>query len=390
MGMVTEFAGNYVSEKIFVVDEKMSLLYASDLSKDKYADFDSVCKTVCPVNNSCEICFIQTAIEINKYDEMQFQSPEGVIQVKVWPVHLDIVNLKVGLIVWKNITSQEAMEAQVYHAQKLEAIGELAAGIAHEINNPIGFIYGNMKILKEYTDVIKQLAEIASEVGNNENCDIAQLRQRYQQLDEQENVDDVISDLKQLLEENIDGASRVSEIVSNLKSFARPDLKEKVQYNINDAMVTTLKIMNNELKYKCEVIEKYGLLPYIECFPGELNQVFMNIISNAAQSITSEGVIEITTSYDGKNVMVEIKDNGCGIPSENINHIFDPFFTTKPVGKGTGLGLSVSHGIIEKHGGEIEVSSKPGEGTTFKITLPVELCDSNDDECKTSSASVGL
>ena len=367
------------SEAIFIIDEKLSILYASSLLDSDYNSESNVCEYVCPVCRSCELCFVRSVMETGEYDEMRYQSDEGVIQIKVWPVHLDIVNMNIAVVLWQNISSKEAVEAQTYHAQKLEAIGELSAGIAHEINNPIGFIYGNMKILKEYASVLRQVADIASEFCNNADSDAEELKNRYQELDQNEKIDDVIADLNLLLDENIDGAARVSDIVSNLKSFARPDLKEKVQCNINDGMITTLKVMNNELKYKCKVIEDYGDLPDIECFPGELNQVFMNLISNAVQAIKEDGVIHVTTRAEDGNIVIKIKDNGCGIPPENVNHIFDPFFSTKPVGKGTGLGLSVSHGIIEKHHGEINVSSTPGEGTVFTIVLPITV-ESNEVE----------
>jgi two-component system NtrC family sensor kinase len=164
----------------------------------------------------------------------------------------------------------------------------------------------------------------------------------------------------------------VAEIVQSLKSFARIDEAQLKEACINEGLEATLKVVWNELKYKCQVHKNLGVVPPIRCYPGQLNQVFMNLLINAAQAIPVKGDITIETKTDGDHVVVRVSDTGGGIPPEIINRIFDPFFTSKEVGKGTGLGLSVSHGIVEKHGGTIAVESKVGTGTTFTIRLPIE------------------
>jgi signal transduction histidine kinase len=183
--------------------------------------------------------------------------------------------------------------------------------------------------------------------------------------------DFIKEDIDLMIEESIAGTERVKDIVLNLKSFARVDEAEKKDADIIESLESTLKIIWNELKYKADVVKNYSEIPIISCNPGQLNQVFMNIILNAAQAIEERGIITIETEHEDSYITVSISDNGQGIPEENLSKLFDPFFTTKPVGKGTGLGLSISYGIIEKHKGTIEVESEVGIGTKFIIKLPI-------------------
>ena len=263
------------------------------------------------------------------------------------------------------------LEAQLYQRQKLESLGELSAGVAHEINNPVGFIGANLSAMQDYVAVFQELLDIASEMKEADQSNINNLIQRINELDQKEDFAYIFTDMQRLLDDCLDGTERVTEIVSNLKSFARPDAREMVKFNIIDGLNSTLKILQNELKYKCNVIEKYNDIPSIVCHPGEINQVFINLISNAAQAIEEQGDIIIKVWASEGFVYVEITDTGCGMPPEFIKQIFDPFFTTKPPGKGTGLGLSVSHGIIKKHEGKILVQSEVGKGSTFTVILPV-------------------
>jgi len=178
-------------------------------------------------------------------------------------------------------------------------------------------------------------------------------------------------DISDLLSESLGGLQRVKRIVQDLKDFSHISDSEMLWANLEDGLESTLNVVWNELKYKAEVVKDYGKLPEVECIPSQLNQVFMNLLVNAAQAIQEHGKITLRTRQEDDNVRIEIADTGCGIPQEIINRIFDPFFTTKPVGTGTGLGLSITHGIIRKHNGRIDVSSEPGEGTTFSITIPI-------------------
>ena len=185
-------------------------------------------------------------------------------------------------------------------------------------------------------------------------------------------------DIGDLLSESVDGLQRVKRIVQDLKDFSHVSETEMQWANVENGLESTLNVVWNELKYKAEVVKDYGGIPEIECIPSQLNQVFMNLLVNAAQSIQERGVITLRTRQSGDNIYVEIADTGAGIPPQILNRIFDPFFTTKPVGTGTGLGLSITHGIIRKHNGRIEVDSAPGRGTTFRITLPIRQPATNE------------
>lgn len=373
--MVMKDTHRHRSEAIYIVDNELRVLNGCHRyiggEHEAQGETVDVCGVICRKDKSCPECLIRKALESGEPQSEQRPSEGGIVQVRVWPVSPECLCRKFAVVFWQDISSQKNMEAQLYHSQKLEAIGELAAGVAHEINNPLGFIYGNLRIMQEYAVVIKKGLALMEKMSTASAEGIAGLLRELYELDEQEDMQAIISDIDNLLADSLAGAARVTEIVSNLKSFARPDSKEKRDYSVNEGLQSTLKILNNELKYKCLVTENYGDVPDIECYPGELNQVFVNIIVNAAQSIAEHGEIGIRTWLHGDKVYVEISDTGCGIKESDMAYIFDPFFSTKPVGKGTGLGLSVSHGIVEKHGGRIMVKSKPGVGTVFTIELPV-------------------
>jgi signal transduction histidine kinase len=266
------------------------------------------------------------------------------------------------------INRLEEAHNQLLQAEKMASIGQLAAGVAHEINNPIGFVNSNLGVLHNYVQTLLNLIakyeqyepELSTEshaalVALKHETDLAYLR----------------DDIGNLLTESLGGLQRVKRIVQDLKDFSHISDSEMQWANLEDGLESTLNVVWNELKYKAEVVKDYAKLPEIECIPSQLNQVFMNLLVNAAQAITEHGRITLRTRQEGENVRIEIADTGSGIPLEIINRIFDPFFTTKPVGTGTGLGLSITHGIIHKHGGRIDVSSRQGEGTTFTITLPI-------------------
>jgi signal transduction histidine kinase len=179
-------------------------------------------------------------------------------------------------------------------------------------------------------------------------------------------------DIPSLLKESQEGLTRVTRIVQDLKDFSHVDESNWQHANLEQGIDSTLNVASNEIKYKAEVVKQYAGLPDIECMPSQLNQVFMNLLVNAAQAIDQKGTITVRTGSKGDEVWVEVEDTGKGIPADNLNRIFDPFFTTKPIGKGTGLGLSLAYGIIQKHHGRIEVKSEVGKGSTFRVTLPVK------------------
>ena len=260
---------------------------------------------------------------------------------------------------------------KLIQSEKLASIGQLAAGVAHEINNPIGFIFSNFSTLEKYLqDLFQMLSayeQAESELGSSPVA--ARLRALYEELE----IEYLKDDIPSLMNESRDGIQRVRKIVQDLKDFSRVDARQEWEWvNLHNGLNSTLNIVNNEIKYKADVVREFGELPEVQCLPSEINQVFMNLLVNAAHAITAErGTITLRTGHEGSEVWIEVADNGCGIAPENLSRIFDPFFTTKPVGQGTGLGLSLSYGIVQKHAGRMEASSQLGQGTRFRITLPV-------------------
>lgn len=265
---------------------------------------------------------------------------------------------------------------RLVQSEKMAAIGQLAAGVAHEINNPVGFVKSNLSTLTGYVDTFKDLLhqyELLTEaVRNNDTSGQAASLDIVKRIREDEDLDYILKDVGELLSESVEGTERVRDIVQNLKSFARLDESRAREADINDCIEATLKIVWNELKYKCTVNKNLKPLPLIRCYPGQLNQVFMNLLVNASQAIPEKGEITIETDSTDEEVIIRISDTGNGIPPEERERIFEPFYTTKPTGKGTGLGLAISIDIIHKHNGSIDMESEVGVGTTFTIRLPVE------------------
>jgi len=266
------------------------------------------------------------------------------------------------------INRLEEAHNQLLQAEKMASIGQLAAGVAHEINNPIGFVNSNLGVLQNY---VKTLLNLISKYELYESELSAESHAAIVALKQETDLAYLRDDVGNLLAESLGGLQRVKRIVQDLKDFSHISDSEMQWANLEDGLESTLNVVWNELKYKAEVVKDYGKLPEIECIPSQLNQVFMNLLVNAAQAITEHGRITLRTRQEGENVRIDIADTGSGIPLEIINRIFDPFFTTKPVGTGTGLGLSITHGIVRKHNGRIDVSSRAGEGTTFSITIPI-------------------
>lgn len=264
-------------------------------------------------------------------------------------------------------------QAQMIQSEKMASIGQLAAGIAHEINNPVGFVSSNLNTLGGYIDDLKtMIAEYRSILGQAASSHVPlEGIDRALHQEAELGIDFILEDLPQLVRESREGLDRIRKIVIDLKDFAHPGEDTLKLADLNQNIDSTLNIVWNEIKYKAVVRKDYGDLPQVNCYPQQLNQVFMNLLVNAAQAISEKGEIHIATRTEGETVIVTISDTGCGIPPENIHRIFDPFFTTKEVGKGTGLGLHVAYNVIRKHNGTIAVESTPGKGTTFTIRLPV-------------------
>jgi len=264
---------------------------------------------------------------------------------------------------WLELASKvhelQETQSQLLQSEKMAAIGQLAAGVAHEINNPIGFVNSNLGTLKNYTGQLVDLAE-RSRKGEASEADFVAADFDYLKTD----IDD-------LLRESRDGLERVKKIVADLKDFSHVDESEWQEADLNAGIESTLNVVWNELKYKAEVVREFGDLPKVPCVAAQINQVVMNLLVNAAHAIEQRGTITVRTGCDATQAWIEVSDTGRGIAPAAMQRIFEPFYTTKPVGKGTGLGLSLSYDIVKKHGGRIDFSSEVGVGTTFRVSLPL-------------------
>jgi signal transduction histidine kinase len=265
----------------------------------------------------------------------------------------------------------EEAQRQLLQADRMSTIGQLAAGVAHEINNPIGYVQSNIDTLREYTSNLFRLIaalDSALRVADLPDALLANVAKVRQEID----YDFLAKDLPTLIAESREGIDRVRKIIQDLRDFSRAGTTETwILADLHAGIDSTINIVWNELKYKAELVKDFGDLPQVECLPSQINQVLMNILVNAGHAIDKHGQIRIATRHEGDHVLIEISDNGKGIAAEHLPRIFEPFFTTKPLGKGTGLGLSISYGIVRKHNGQIDVRSEPGVGTTFIIWLPL-------------------
>lgn len=262
----------------------------------------------------------------------------------------------------------ERLQAQIVHTEKMASIGQLAAGVAHELNNPAGFIFGNMDILNERAQGVERLLKFYENVSLTPD-ERTQADRLKREIDYEHSLDD----LNSIIADCRDGAERIRDVVQNLRIFSRLDEAEFKKVDIHESLDSTIRLLSRyytsgHVKLKRE----YGDLPLVDCYAGQLNQVWMNLLVNAAQAVKDSGEVRISTKREDQQVIVTISDTGCGIPTEHLTRIFEPFFTTKPVGEGTGLGLSVTYSIIERHKGAISVKSCPGQGTSFTVSLPVD------------------
>lgn len=260
----------------------------------------------------------------------------------------------------------ERLQAQIIHSEKMASLGQLAAGVAHELNNPAAFIYGNMDLLKEYTGKLARLLASFDQalLTDDDARKVTAIKADVQ-------YEKLMSELSSVITDCNEGAERIGDIVKNLRLFCRLDEPEISSVNLNESIDSTLRILSRYYSGQICLLRDYGELPLVECYAGQLNQVWTNLLVNAAQAIDRDGEVRISTRRTGDSVVVVITDSGCGISPENLSRIFDPFFTTKPVGEGTGLGLSIIYGIIEKHKGTIRAESVGGEGTRFTISIPI-------------------
>ena len=269
---------------------------------------------------------------------------------------------------------QSEKMAAVGQLEKMAAIGQLATGVAHEVDNPVGFALSNLGLLGKYADDLQRLLD-AYEQGGSPSSECAA---RVERIKKEIGYPELCADLKRLVDESLEGLDRVRRIIFDLKDFARPGEPNWQCCDLHQGLESTLNIVWHEIKHKAKVEKRYGELPLVNCAPSQINQVFMNLLLNAAQAIEEYGRIIIRTGCDAETVWVEVSDNGTGIAPENVARVFEPFFTTKPGGQGTGLGLSLSYSIVQRHHGRIEVRAQPGGGCCFRVTLPID-CALGDD-----------
>jgi two-component system NtrC family sensor kinase len=264
----------------------------------------------------------------------------------------------------------ERIQAQLVHSEKMASLGQLAAGIAHELNNPAGFIFSNMEALPQYLNWVERVLASYEQASLNES-DAARVTASKAEADYQ----NVMSDLESIAADSYSGAERIRDIVQNLRLFSRLDEAELKHVDLHEGIESTIRLLSQYYNSPGITLRReYGFVPPVECYAGQLNQVWMNLLVNAAQAIGDRGgEVCIRTSSDGKLASVSISDTGSGIAPEHVNKIFDPFFTTKAIGEGTGLGLSISHGIVIRHGGTLTVESALGCGTTFNVSFPIHI-----------------
>lgn len=287
---------------------------------------------------------------------------------RIYKDHLESQNIELA----DSKTELERLQAQLVHTEKMASLGQLAAGIAHELNNPAGFIYGNMDLLADYLSQLQSLLSVYDQIVLPPDA-----LQSVNSLKTEIKYEKLVGDLDSILADCREGAERICDVVKNLRLFSRLDEAEIKKVDVHSGIDSTVRLLSRYFSGgQVTLRREYGDLPPIHCYAGQLNQVWMNLLVNAAQAVPDRGEVSISTRLEQDSVLVEIRDTGAGIPEDQLSRIFDPFFTTKPVGEGTGLGLSISYGIIERHGGTIAVVSEVGTGTTFTVRIPIRATGS--------------
>ncbi|MCF2826645.1 MULTISPECIES: sensor histidine kinase [Pseudoalteromonas] len=335
-----------------VFDFKWKPIQSKDELQELSLAFDELSQTLAEEHERRER-YKHDLIELNKHlEELVAQRTEKLNQKNQ---QLEATNREL-----------EAAQQQLVHSEKMASVGQLAAGVAHEINNPLGFVMSNLDVMRHYHGDYAELAKRAIQLGLEPSTLVA-----FNQFIQDKDFAFINSDCTELIDESMTGLQRVSAIVNDLKQFSRADTIQLQPCDINACIKTTLNLVESKLKYHANVITQLNEVPQVLGNQGKLIQVLTNLLINAAQALKSEGEIRVSTSLEQQRVLIRIQDDGVGIPEEIKDKIFDPFFTTKPIGNGTGLGLSISYDIIKEHGGELVVESEVGIGSCFTITLPV-------------------
>ncbi len=287
--------------------------------------------------------------------------------------------LKENLAASEELKRMQTSQSQVMHTNKLASLGQMVAGVTHEINTPLGFLRSNAQVVTELLDEHVQLiGKVASALAKFEQVDLSMpqaqeaLKRLLPKMQAALTNDERIVESRELLTDALEGVDQISALVKNLKGFARVDRDGQELWNVNEGIESALMIANHQLKDRIDVIKNLETVPLVRVMPSQINQVFLNLITNAAQAMHERGTLTVSSRRNGESVEIEFLDTGSGIPSTVLPKIFDPFFTTKPVGEGTGLGLSIVHKILTSHQGDIKVDSTPGRGARFTVSLPVD------------------
>ncbi len=310
---------------------------------------------------------------LDRYTAPMFGT-DGKYYGRVWYFHDSTARKEAAEKLRKAYEDLKSIQAQLLQSEKMASVGQLAAGVAHEINNPAAFVIGNLDVLQQYIGVLSELLakyeKMFTCLKEPEPGRVQQVLGEIEKFKGEREIDAILADLPLLTVQSIDGMVRIKRIVKDLRSFSHTDEGRREEADVRELIDSALNIAWNEIKYKAEIVKEYGEVPLIPCYPQQLGQVFLNLLVNAVQAIPERGKITLRTFADAGHVVIEIADTGCGMAEDVRKRVFEPFFTTKPVGKGTGLGLSLAYNIVEQHKGEISVASCPGVGTTFTIRLP--------------------
>ncbi len=359
---------DHIALGISLIGPDMRIISMNKKMQEWFPDVDENKHPLCfkAYNKPCrdEICSHCPTVKVFRdglIHQAEIETPDGddIINFKITasPLKDEYGNTYAAIETVEDVTETIKNRQVMIQSEKLASLGTLAAGVAHELNNPIGYINSNLRAMLKYLVKITNVFDDFESVTS----------------DNIKSMKEILVDFNDAINESLEGGDRVKKIVSDLKNFTRMEKSGKEYADINSGIKSTLNIVWNELKYKCKVETEYGELPELYCIPGQLNQVFLNLLVNASHAIVgNEGLVIIKTWADEKAVYVSVKDNGIGIPPEKIKRIFEPFYTTKPAGKGTGLGLSIAYDIVKKHKGIIEIKTKVGVGTEFLVILPLD------------------
>jgi signal transduction histidine kinase len=353
-------------------DGNLDGMLTGGVSNTKKAYYDEITEELSPsfMVFTQQMSTMLRNFEAKRFLDMKVQ--ERTAQVMQQKKEIETINEELTIQkdeLLKTLENLKHAQTQLVQSEKMASLGQLVAGIAHEINNPVNFISAGVDSLTTNLEEIRQVLDIYHKITTS---NVAEKLKEIEDLKEKVEYRVAIREINKLIESIKNGTNRTTEIVRGLRTFSRLDEDILKMADIHEGLDSTLILLHNKYKNRIEIIENYADLPLIECYPGQLNQVFMNLLSNAVDAIEDKGKIFITTSVLDEFVQISIKDTGQGIPENIMEKIFDPFYTTKGVGKGTGLGLSISQSIIEKHNGSIKVKSEKGKGTEFIISLPVK------------------